>query len=232
MQFEYTDVPNITYQDEVINLSQRGTRKLRDLIQRDNLKQLSSSTIFSFLFSQFKFEIVFIVFLYALEMACRLGFSILLQELFFRVSHINEGYNKRTAYIYSVCCGVLWLIGQVSKQNAYYQVSIVGRIRSQLVFLIYTKLSKISQYTAKSQELGKIINLLSNDFNTIETKGSVFFAALVTPFALAGIIVILITRFGWPGILILGVILLILPVQILVGKLNGTIIQKINVYKD
>lgn len=38
MQFEYTDVPNITYQDEVINLSQRGTRKLRDLIQRDNLK--------------------------------------------------------------------------------------------------------------------------------------------------------------------------------------------------
>lgn len=98
--------------------------------------------------------------------------------------------------------------------------------------MIYTKLSKISQYTAKTQELGKIINMLSNDFNTIETKSPIFFASMITPFALAGIIAILITRFGWPGILILCVIFFFLPFQILVSKMNSTIIQKVNIYKD
>jgi hypothetical protein len=38
---------------------------------------------------------------------------------------------------------------------------------------------------------------------------------------LAGIIAILITRFGWPGILNAIVILIVLPFQILVGKKNG-----------
>jgi len=55
---------------------------------------------------------------------------------------------------------------------------------------------------------------------------------MITPFALAGIIAILITRFGWPGILIAVVIIAILPLQIIVGKINGSIMQKVNVYKD
>ncbi len=93
-------------------------------------------------------------------------------------------------------------------------------------------MSKISQYTAKTQELGKIINLLSNDFNTIEIKSPVFFASLSSPFVVLGIIGILIYRFGWPGILPIAVIVVILPIQILVGKLNGNMTQKINVYKD
>lgn len=97
-------------------------------------------------------------------------------------------------------------------------------MRSSIVFLLYTKLSKISQYTVKSQEIGKIINLLSNDFNAIEAKGPTFFNALITPLALVAIIGIFIGRFGWPGILILGVILVFLPFIILVGKMNGTII--------
>ena len=83
------------------------------------------------------------------------------------------------------------------------------------------KLSILSQYTAKSQEIGKIINMLSSDFNAMETFSVFFFAALITPFALLGIVVILITRFGWPGIIIIGVILLLLPVQTCIGKYNG-----------
>ena len=42
----------------------------------------------------------------------------------------------------------------------------------------------------------------------------------------------MVTRFGWPGILIIVVVLVFLPIQFLVGKYNGTIIQKVNVYKD
>ena len=55
---------------------------------------------------------------------------------------------------------------------------------------------------------------------------------MIAPLALGGIIAILITRFGWPGILIAAVIIFFLPLQILVGKMNGNIMQKVNVYKD
>ena len=55
---------------------------------------------------------------------------------------------------------------------------------------------------------------------------------MIAPFALAGIIAILIVRFGWPGILIAAVIIVILPFQSLVGKFNGSVTQRVNVYKD
>lgn len=47
-----------------------------------------------------------------------------------------------------------------------------------------------------------------------------------------GIIAILIVRFGWPGILIAVVIICVLPFQILVGKINGKLMERVNIYKD
>lgn len=105
-------------------------------------------------------------------------------------------------------------------------------MRSELIFIVYTRLTKLSQYTAKTQELGKIINLLSSDFNTIEVKSQIFFVSLVTPFTLIGVIVALVFRLGSPGLIIFVVILLFLPLQNFIGKRNGAIIQGINVYKD
>ena len=97
---------------------------------------------------------------------------------------------------------------------------------------MYTKLSKISQYTAKTQELGKIINMLSNDLNAIELKGPLFFSSLITPLALIGIVAILITRLGWAGISCLGIIIILMPIQACIGKINGRILEKVNASKD
>jgi hypothetical protein len=55
---------------------------------------------------------------------------------------------------------------------------------------------------------------------------------MVAPLTLCGIIAILVTRFGWPGLLIFGVFLVIFPFQVLVGKFNGSIMEKVNIYKD
>ena len=90
-----------------------------------------------------------------------------------------------------------------------------------LNFTIYKKLSKLTMYTVRSQEVGKIINLLSNDFNTIETKAPIFFASVTSPLALPAAIAILIVRFGWPGIIIGLVILVMVPLQGCIGKING-----------
>lgn len=59
-----------------------------------------------------------------------------------------------------------------------------------------------------------------------------FLRSLVTPFGLVGMIAILITRFGWPGVLIFCVIVALIPIQVVVGKINSRYFQEINMYKD
>jgi hypothetical protein len=76
-------------------------------------------------------EIVFIIFLNIVEMACRLGFSVMLKELLTKIAQIEEGDNKRDVYLYAVFCGIIWLTGQIGRHNGHYEVPIlVGRIRS------------------------------------------------------------------------------------------------------
>jgi hypothetical protein len=48
--------------------------------------------------------------------------------------------------------------------------------------------------------------------------------ALVTPFAIIAILVILVTRLGWPGLLIPMVAIVLIPLQTYLGKINGNII--------
>lgn len=98
--------------------------------------------------------------------------------------------------------------------------------------LLFKKLSKLSLYMAKSQELGKLINMFSNDFNLIELKGVWFFPAFSAPIVIIGAIVLLITRLGWYGIICPVVILVLFPIQVLIGRLNGKILKKINIFKD
>lgn len=64
-------------------------------------------------------------------MACRIAFSVMLQELFLKVSNIDMGDNKRDAFLYGLFCGVLWLIGLITAHNSYYEAPIlINRIRS------------------------------------------------------------------------------------------------------
>ena len=74
--------------------------------------------------------------------------------------------------------------------------------------------------------------MLSNDFNTFEIKSPVFFASTIAPFALIAILAILIARFGWPGTLVFAVILVFVPLQGCVGRINGKTLTRINVNKD
>jgi hypothetical protein len=69
---------------------------------------------------QFKWHILYVMFLSIIEMGSRLGFSILFQYLLDRVTHISEGDNMKISYIVVICCGVIWLIGQIGRHNAYY----------------------------------------------------------------------------------------------------------------
>ena len=63
--------------------------------------------------------------------------------------------------------------------------------------------------------------MLSNDLNAIELKAPLFFSSMIAPLALMGIIGILVSRLGWPGIICLIVIIVLMPVQACIGQING-----------
>jgi hypothetical protein len=97
--------------------------------------------------------------------------------------------------MYVVICGVLWFIQQVTFHNTFhYPPVILNIMRGELLLFMFRRLSEISQYTIKAQELGKIIHLISNEFNSFDIKGYALFALLITPFGIAGVITILFMR--------------------------------------
>ncbi len=126
-----------------------------------------------------------------------------------------------------------WFISQVCRHNAFYISPIIGsRIRAGFIYILFAKLSSMSQFIVKSSSISKVTNMLSNDFNIIELKIPIFFAALVFPFAFIGISTILIVRLGWPGVIGIIVPILAFPIQAFVAKKNGILLQKVNVHKD
>jgi ATP-binding cassette subfamily C (CFTR/MRP) protein 4 len=80
--------------------------------------------------------------------------------------------------------------------------------------------------------MGKLINMLAGDFNTMETKLTMLFAGLTFPVTLIAAAVILVNRLGWIGLVCIGVPLCILPFQGLIGSINGKILRKVNGFKD
>lgn len=166
---------------------------------------------------------------FILEVTCKLVFSIVLKELF---TAVTDG-NYRLAYSYAIMCGPLWFIGQVGRHNGYYEVTILtSRIKNTLLLLTLKKLSSLSQYTSRTQELGKILNLLSSDFATLEPNALLFFAAMSSPPGILAVVGILVGRFGWPGVIIGVGIAVVFPLQMVIGKFNSSVVQTANEYKD
>jgi hypothetical protein len=84
----------------------------------------------------------------------------------------------------------------------------------------------------KSEQVGKIINLLSNDFNSIEQKLTFVIAGFMLPFGLIGGTIIICLRVGWSGVFTFIVPLVILPITMIVSRKLKDFIVQINVNKD
>ena len=52
------------------------------------------------------------------------------------------------------------------------------------------------------------------------------------PVSIVGITVLLITRIGWPAIVGIVLILILIPINKRISERNGDIIQEVNVFKD
>ena len=230
------DIPSLKAEESMEEHTHKLNEALKDILKEDSSKEISAHQLMKALVVQFKWQMIVIVLFFWTESFCRIGFSvmffILLNELLALEGGESEG-DFTKAYLLSFFSGLLWLVGQCCTHNGGFDVTLLTtRVRSALIGMIFKKLTSISLYTAKSQELGKIINMFANDFNLIELKGQCFFAASPTPIVVIASIILLVTRLGWFGIICPAIVILFIPFQILVSQLNGGILENINVFKD
>jgi len=116
---------------------------------------------------------------------------------------------------------------------AFTESSILAsRIKAALAMLLYAKISKMTNYVIKTSELGKITNLLASDFGVIEQRLGLFLNAFIFPIIMIGCTILLIIRLGWPGVLGIVMVILVVPISNAISKNNGSIIKEINIYKD
>lgn len=80
--------------------------------------------------------------------------------------------------------------------------------------------------------MGKLINMLAGDFNSMEIKLTMLLTSLAFPFTFLGAAAIFVVRLGWVGLICIAVPLLILPIQGFIGKINGQLLHKVNCFKD
>jgi len=100
-----------------------------------------------------------------------------------------------------------------------------SKIKAALATLLYAKISKMTNYVIKTSELGKITNLLASDFGVIEQRLGLFISALTFPITMIGCTILLIIRLGWPGVLGIVMVALVIPISNAISKNNGSIIQ-------
>lgn len=62
--------------------------------------------------------------------------------------------------------------------------SLQSKIRPMLANVIYKKISKLSSHTIRQANIGKVINIVSSDLNSIEYKLHGLVQMMVAPFTL------------------------------------------------
>jgi ABC-type multidrug transport system fused ATPase/permease subunit len=80
--------------------------------------------------------------------------------------------------------------------------------------------------------LGKITNLLANDLGVIEQRMAILIGSSIFPVMIIGITSILCARLGWPGLIGIIMVVLLVPFTNKISKTNGETIQEINRFKD
>ena len=163
-----------------------------------------------------------------LQIAFSLGVAIadiaalfLLQNLVDLVADSSH-LDQTQLYILVLLIGILWLVKCCFSHNLEYESTLlVENTKQGLNLMMYEKISQLSQSIVDAQELGKITNIFSNDFNQLTAK---FPSLMFCPGLLLrtlGIIVILIWRFGWMALWIVFIFTLFFLLQIGLGKLQA-----------
>ena len=230
---ETEQLKNITFHDSSVYLGKQMGEKFRDLKQEKENdgedSQLQASDIFSLVIQTFKWDFITCILLFWGNSLLKVAFSVMVLFLFEAV----EAEDYRTAYIYGAALSLTWFVLQVLQGNAVVKAYMLGsRVKGGLIMLLFAKVSSLTGFVIRSSKLGRITNLLSNDLGVIEWRLLSALNAFTYPIIAGGATIILTVRLGWPGLVGIGLSLLIIPLTNCISSINADIIKELNRHKD
>jgi ATP-binding cassette subfamily C (CFTR/MRP) protein 4 len=192
-------------------------------------EQLTDNMMFSITVRNYRWEFLSTLVPCLLETTCRVSASVVIQLLIQAV--VLKDF--QSAYMYAGILTLLYFMAAVFRHNAYYQATLLSaKVRSSFVFLLYERVTKLSQFMVKSADMGKLVNLLASDFNTMDEKLLFLTMAFGLPFLLLGVAIVLVIRLGWLGLFCIFTPIVFTLIPMVIGKINGRILTKLNVHKD
>ena len=164
------------------------------------------------------------------SIAFELGSIIFLKALMTSVS----GTDAPRISVVGLMAGIggCWLGRAVANQNLLNESSLLApKIKNALILMIFEKVSARTHSPADS-EVGRMINMLSNDFNVLERKLTPVILAMSFPLRLLAISIVLCSMFGWLTLLLFPILALAFFMQYLLGKLLKKFKVEINAFRD
>ncbi|CAD8180189.1 unnamed protein product [Paramecium pentaurelia] len=165
-----------------------------------------------------------------IESLSKNGISFILSNIITCVSQNDI----KMAHFFAIIMVSLNLLCTLSRHHAANQSIIFSsKARLTLINLVYIKLIELNQYSFKQANIGKILNILSGDINTLEQVLSMIFPSSVVIISLLLASYILWDRFnGFIGILVVAIIFIAYPIQIFLQSFNSQTLKLQKQHQD
>ncbi|CAD8162932.1 unnamed protein product [Paramecium octaurelia] len=200
-------------------------------IKNNEQSNLTTATLFKLFFWRINKLVTLLVILLAMtETYSRFVMAILTETLISAVENQNIG----DAYMQACALALLSLVALMSKHFQQYLISNAAtKMRMILINLIYDRIIELHSSQISQLNIGKIMNLVSSDFNVIEYQLSYVYQIAVIPGSLLLTSIILWLRFDGPiGLIAILFCGILYPLQILIQKANKSILLKTRKLQD
>lgn len=118
-------------------------------------------------------------------------------------------------------------------QNLYYEnLCLLLRAKQSFILLFYAKTMGLTSYNIKNQNIEKLVNSISSDFNILNQTFGYLLISIRTPIKFIGITIYLIIQLKWVGIISALIMLVTIPVYYCIGKKTGAIMGEVSNFKD
>lgn len=156
--------------------------------------------------------------------------SIFGQTFLFQYLIINLAeQNFDAAYLLAGMFSIVIYINAVVFNHFGLDGRLLGaKIKFCLISSLFVKMFSLSQHTITKKDLGKITNMLSNDFNLIEMKFPFIYHIIMFPFLLVGFGAIFVVRLGVEGFIMIGFIIMFFPIQMIFNRIISYFIREAN----
>ncbi|CAD8128064.1 unnamed protein product [Paramecium sonneborni] len=204
---------------------------LKSQNQIQESQEISSKILTQLIFlGELKWITIKCILAYFIETISKNGISFIMSFV------INSVYqnDSQNSHMYGIILIILNFICLLSRHHAAnYSMIFSTKARLSLINFVYIKLIGLNSYSFKQANIGKILNLISGDINTLEQMFSMIFPSSVVIISLFFACFILWNRFnGIIGLWAVLIIFIAYPIQILIQSFNQETLKQIKVNQD